>query len=65
MLVKPKKLLWGRYGKLYIVRYEPEVSKKRNAHYYLCECKCGGEASPGKRFIKGHNLRVNIHPKKG
>jgi hypothetical protein len=41
MLVKPKKLLWGRYGKLYIVRYEPEVSKKRNAHYYLCECKCG------------------------
>ena len=23
----------------------------------LCECKCGGYASPGKRFISGHNSR--------
>ena len=23
----------------------------------LCECGCGGYASPGKRFIKGHNMR--------
>ena len=31
----------------------------------LCECKCGGEASPGKRFISGHNARVNTSMKKG
>ena len=30
----------------------------------LCECGCGGEASPGKRFISGHNARVNP-PTKG
>ena len=24
-----------------------------------CGCGCGGEASPGSRFIRGHNLRVN------
>lgn len=29
-----------------------------------CECRCGGEASPGKRFISGHNSKVN-HPMKG
>lgn len=31
----------------------------------LCECGCGGEASPGKRFISGHNARVNTPMKKG
>ena len=25
----------------------------------LCECGCGGEASPGRRFISGHNTRVD------
>ena len=25
----------------------------------LCECKCGGYASPGRRFISGHNTRVD------
>ena len=29
----------------------------------LCECGCGGEASPGSRFIRGHNLRVKHHLK--
>ena len=29
----------------------------------LCECGCGGEAKPGRRFIYGHNLRIN-NPKK-
>lgn len=24
-----------------------------------CECGCGGEANPGKRFIWGHNARIN------
>ena len=31
----------------------------------LCECGCGGEASPGKRFISGHNIRANPLIKKG
>ena len=30
----------------------------------LCECGCGGEAKPGRRFIDGHNSRVE-HPLKG
>ena len=30
----------------------------------LCECGCGGHASPGSRFIRGHNMRVN-HSTKG
>ena len=25
----------------------------------LCECGCGGYASPGKKFIRGHNVQVN------
>lgn len=25
----------------------------------LCECGCGGEASPGRRFINGHWIRIN------
>lgn len=31
----------------------------------LCECGCEGEASPGKRFISGHNTRVNPPMNKG
>ena len=30
----------------------------------LCECGCGGEASPGMRFISGHNSSVD-NPNKG
>ena len=31
----------------------------------LCECGCGGQASPGKRFIQGHNFRGKIPWNKG
>ena len=30
-----------------------------------CECKCGGEAKPGRRFIAGHNRRGKIGWNKG
>ena len=29
----------------------------------LCECGCGGEASPGMRFISGHNSRMYSYNK--
>ena len=30
----------------------------------ICECGCGGEAEPGKRYKNGHNSKNN-HPFKG
>ena len=42
-------MLW----QLHISRY----SKIRKMS--KCECGCGGEASSGRRFIRGHNLRIN------
>ena len=31
----------------------------------LCECGCGGEASPGRRFINGHNCKGKNNPMYG
>ena len=27
----------------------------------LCECGCGGDVSPGRRFVRGHNMRKPKH----
>lgn len=31
----------------------------------LCECGCGGEAEPGRRYIQGHNRKGKSSPCKG
>jgi len=31
----------------------------------LCECGCGGEAKPGRKYIQGHNRKGKTSPNKG
>lgn len=39
----------------------PNKKRKRQ----LCECGCGELTSPGKRFVSGHNTRINNPMKRG